>query len=221
MNLPDNSDYEKEIDERKYFPKSRLENFSDGVFAILITLLVLELRSPHLTDPESSSELLSGLQKMTSKYLGGFISFFSISVIWVNHYRFFKNFRFIDRPVVWLNALLLLCVTFLPFPTAVLGDYPFNRVAVMFYGATMTAISLVFSYIKIYSIREGHMFLDKIIVIRRKKIQYLFDLSCPIIYLAASLAAFAEIYISYAIYIGMPVYMIFVNMPYCCKCIQA
>lgn len=196
------------LSKKDYFPKSRMEAFSDGVFAILITLLVLELKSPTLKEISNSKELFDNLLELGPKFLMAFISFFTICVIWVNHYRFFKHFKVIDHSILWLNALLLLTVTFLPFPTAVLGDYPHNITSILLYGGTMTSMTLVFAFMKIYAIREGKMFDDSIDPEKFKKNprRSLYYMRHPFIYLIGTLLCFVSIYISYAVFILMPIY---------------
>jgi TMEM175 potassium channel family protein len=114
-------------------PTTRVEAFSDGVMAIAITLLVLEVKVPH------ESPLLAGLLRLWPSYLAYLASFFTIGVIWLNHHAFFGRVRHVDHVLHWYNLALLLCVSFLPFPTAVLAEHVAHggwdaRVAAAFYG---------------------------------------------------------------------------------------
>ena len=79
--------------------------FSDGVFAILMTILVLELKVPPIADKESMPELLQGISNILPKLLGWLISFFVLSVIWVNYYRLCKKFKVVDHTSFRLNTL--------------------------------------------------------------------------------------------------------------------
>lgn len=118
----------------------RLEGFSDGVFAIAVTLLVLELRVP-----EHSSDLFAGLVALGPKYFAFVLSFSTILIMWVNHHALFLQVRNLDAHALFSNGLLLLFVTFIPFPTAVLGDYLFSaqgRVAAGLYAVSFLAINL-------------------------------------------------------------------------------
>jgi len=94
----------------------RLEAFSDGVLAIVITLLVLELHPP-----EGRGDLLDGLVEQWPGYLAYLASFGYVAVIWVNHHELFTRIRAVDPGLLWRNLLLLLTTSFLPYPTAVLG----------------------------------------------------------------------------------------------------
>jgi uncharacterized membrane protein len=100
--------------------KNRLEAFSDGVFAIAITLLVIEIRPPTLTGGESLAE---GLWEQWPSYLAYFLSFLVLGVMWLNHHRIFEPARRVDGTVLVLNLNLLLWAVLIPFPTAVLADF--------------------------------------------------------------------------------------------------
>jgi uncharacterized membrane protein len=103
---------------------TRLEMFSDGVFAIAITLLVLEIRVPHVGEGESLVVALLGLWP---SYLGYAVSFLQIGVIWANHHNRFRLLERSDHVLLFLNILFLLCVAFIPFPTALLAEYKGRR----------------------------------------------------------------------------------------------
>lgn len=112
---------------------SRVEAFSDGVMAIAITLLILEVKVPE------HGPLLPALCRLWPSYLAYLASFFTIGIIWLNHHSFFGRVRQIDHVLHWWNLCLLLCVSFLPFPTAVLAahvreDATDARIAAAFYG---------------------------------------------------------------------------------------
>jgi uncharacterized membrane protein len=97
---------------------SRIEAFSDGVFAIAITLLVIEIGVPHLGDEPEGTMLVD----RWPSYLGYVISFLVISTVWANHHN---RFRFIvrsDHVLLFLNTLFLMCVAFIPFPTTLLAE---------------------------------------------------------------------------------------------------
>jgi uncharacterized membrane protein len=124
---------------------TRIEAFSDGVIAIAITLLVLEVRVPHVEEGESLWDALRGLWP---SYVGFGLSFVIIGIIWANHHEMFDFITRANRTLVLLNLLFLLCVGFLPFPTALLAEYlgrEGERAAVNVYSGWMlvTALSYV------------------------------------------------------------------------------
>jgi uncharacterized membrane protein len=116
--------------------KSRVEAFSDGVFAIAITLLVLTL-----AEPTDYKHLAHNLAKEWPSLAAFVVSFAVIGIMWLNHHSLFSHFERIDRGVFYLNMLLLLTITFLPYPTGVLGQALARghgaRTAAEVYGATM------------------------------------------------------------------------------------
>jgi len=98
----------------------RTEAFSDGVFAIAITLLIIEIGVPHVTGDESLSEALGDLWPSYGAYV---LSFVMIGIYWVNHHSLFRLFVRTDHFFLILNVFFLMAIAFLPFPTAVLGEY--------------------------------------------------------------------------------------------------
>jgi len=101
-------------------PTSRLEAFSDGVFAIAITLLILEIKVPP---PGAAGELGPALARLWPSYLALVTSFANVGVMWINHHRLFGLIERTDEGLLGLNLLLLLGVTLVPFPTALLAEH--------------------------------------------------------------------------------------------------
>lgn len=100
-------------------PSSRTEAFSDGVFAVAITLLVLNVEVPR----PGAGSLRHALTSLWPSYAAYVVSFMTIGIMWVNHHAIFKNIRVVDRPLQFINLFLLMIITFIPFPTALLGRY--------------------------------------------------------------------------------------------------
>ncbi len=125
----------------------RIEAFSDAVFAIAITLLVLEIKVPSHEVVESSG-LASALLALYPSYLAFILSFATILVTWVNHHRLFNVIRRSDHTFLYWNGFLLLFITFVPFPTALLAEYllhPDASVAAGVYAGTFLVIAIAFS----------------------------------------------------------------------------
>lgn len=194
---------------KNVFSKSRVETFSDGIFAIIITLLVLEIKVPHIHDYHSDAELLTALLELFPKFIGWIISFFTIAVIWVNHHKIFKQIKELDNGVFWWNAFLLLWCTFIPFPTAVLGDYPNNLTSVVLYGMVMALMALGFTLMRLYAIRTKNVLGDHVDVTQFKKGTRLSLLFGPVMYLIGILLGFIHPYMAFAVYLSIPIYFIF------------
>ncbi len=124
----------------------RIESFSDGVFAIAITLLVIEIKVPTHSEVAMIG-LFKALLNLWPSYLAFLTSFATILVFWVHHHWIFVMVNKYDHTLFYLNGLLLLFVTFIPFPTTLLSDYLVyngSKVAAIFYSGMFVAISLSF-----------------------------------------------------------------------------
>ncbi|MCE3551775.1 TMEM175 family protein [Pseudonocardia sp. RS11V-5] len=131
----------------------RLVALSDGVFAITVTLLVLEIRPPS-----GDQNLLHGLLALWPSYLAYAVTFLFIGQVWANHHVMFDHIRTADRIVLLLNTLLLMVVAFLPFATSVLAEalrstYE-QRTAVVFYGVAFAVTALMFNALWRYARRH-------------------------------------------------------------------
>ena len=128
----------------------RLEAFSDGVFAIALTLLVLELKVPHLPNgsaQQTSAALASSLVSEWPSYFAFVTSFFTVLIMWVHHHTIFRLVYRTDATLLFTNGLLLLLVTAVPFPTAVVAEYldtPAAPAACVFYSGVFVLIGIAF-----------------------------------------------------------------------------
>ncbi|HEY2297152.1 MAG TPA: TMEM175 family protein [Jatrophihabitans sp.] len=134
---------------------SRLEAFSDGVFAIAITLLVLELHVPETTGHRSLAHALADEWPQFAAYL---TSFLVIGIMWVNHHSMFQQITRVDRLMLFLNLLLLLWTALLPFPTELLARYLREgstdaHVAAAVYSMNLTLAAIAFSLVWAHAVR--------------------------------------------------------------------
>ncbi len=123
---------------------TRVEAFSDGVFAIAITLLILEIRVPEL-EHATNRGLLAGLGHLWPSFIALVLSFFVVLLIWINHHELFRMVQKTDHLLLLSNGALLLMVTFVPFPTAMLARYFWTaaaNTAAAFYCATFLVASI-------------------------------------------------------------------------------
>ena len=127
---------------------TRVEAFSDGVFAIALTLLILGIQVPEFKDEASNDTLYRSLVKMWPSYAAFILSFFAVLIMWINHHGFFKYLRRINTGFLFANGFLLLMVTFINYPTAVLAKYitsPAFNIASAFYCGSMVVISVAYN----------------------------------------------------------------------------
>jgi uncharacterized membrane protein len=135
--------------------KARAEAFSDGIFAIAATLLVLDLAVP-----KPGSSLLTGLLGEWPAYAAYATSFLTIGIIWVNHHAVLERLERIDRGFLFLNVVFLLFVALIPFPTKVLSQYlqsggDYAHVAAAAYGVAMILMGISFSALNYYASVRG------------------------------------------------------------------
>lgn len=125
----------------------RLETFSDGVFAIAITLLILEIRIPTVDEAANRNGLWRELIDLWPSYFGYLISFMVIGIMWINHHHVFKFLDGVDPWLLAINLALLLCVAFIPFPTSLVAEHisePDERTATLLYSGVFFVTSLIF-----------------------------------------------------------------------------
>jgi uncharacterized membrane protein len=183
--------------------KSRLEAFSDGVFAIVITLLILDIRFPEVDYSQFAATLTSVLPRI----LAYVMSFIIIGLYWVIHHNSMHVMKKTDRGFLWLNILFLLCVSFIPFPTSLVGRYPFEAGPIMIYGITLIASNAVGYIMLVYVHYHRHLataeFGDK--YLRSHTPVYIFVNGS---YLAAIFLARSLPLVSYIIYIAVAITLI-------------
>jgi uncharacterized membrane protein len=138
----------------------RVEAFSDGVLAVALTLLVLELKLPPGLANEA--ELWTAVLHLAPSFAAWVVSFVFVMTIWINHHYFFAAVRVADRGLLWLNGLLLLGVSLLPFPTGLVGEYPGFAAPLAMLSGTMLFGSLTFAAMRYYASVRGGLMLEKI-----------------------------------------------------------
>jgi uncharacterized membrane protein len=137
--------------------RDRIVNLSDGVFAIAITLLVLDIRAPDIPQNMVSSQLPGALLSLWPKYLSYVLSFVGISAFWLIHHSIFRHIRSYDRVLLYLNLLFLMVVAFVPFPTSLLGEYGDHQLPVAIYAATLAVGRLLLTALHWYATRDDQL----------------------------------------------------------------
>jgi uncharacterized membrane protein len=137
--------------------RDRILNLSDGVFAIAITLLVLDIRVPDIPEGTAATELPAAILSLWPKFLGYILSFVVISSLWVIHHSIFRDIRAYDRTLLYLSFLFLMLVAFVPFPTSLLGEYGNQQLPVAIYAVTLAVGRLLLTAIHWYSTRNARL----------------------------------------------------------------
>jgi uncharacterized membrane protein len=141
----------------------RVVFFSDAVFAIVITLLVLPLTAELEVPGEGGDLIQEVLSGQGLRMLTFAVGFLVVGQFWIAHHRMFGHLRRADQGLLWFNLVGLLTVAFMPFPTALLGASPLesDRFPVVFYAVSMTVTSLAFTATWLYAVRRGLVEVDE------------------------------------------------------------
>jgi TMEM175 potassium channel family protein len=171
---------------------SRVEAFSDGVFAVAITLLVLEIKVPETAGRELSRRLLDEWPSFASYA----VSFMVIGIIWMNHHAVFEHLGRVDRPLMAFNLFLLVWIVLIPWATELLATYmreggEAERTAALVYTGTMTMMGVAFGLLWGYAARDRRLLgvdLSDAEIRRRTR---RFQAGAPVYALAAAVAIFS------------------------------
>jgi uncharacterized membrane protein len=127
--------------------KHRVEALTDGIFAVAMTLLVIELKLPDHATVQSQQELLEAVAHLVPRFIAWIISFFVLAIFWFGHHRLFHHLRIVDRQLVWLDIGFLAFVSLMPFSSALVGEYTAAVFSQVFYSTNMFMLA-VFALLK-------------------------------------------------------------------------
>ena len=123
--------------------KHRLEALTDGIFAVTMTLLVIELKLPERSAVHDPSDLAIGILRLTHTFIAWIISFFVLAIFWFSHHRLFHHIRVVNGNLLWLNIFYLSSVSLMPFSSALAGEYPQMLFSQWFYSSNMLLLALL------------------------------------------------------------------------------
>jgi uncharacterized membrane protein len=173
---------------------SRLEAFSDGVIAVIITIMVLEIKVPHTAAPEA-------LLAIAPTVLVYALSFAVVAIMWVNHHHFIEKARYANAALLWSNNLVLFWMSLIPFATAYLGENCHAPLAVALYGSVFVLTCLAFLLLQVVLSRQDIRDAARKLEFDRLNRKAAFSISC---YAASVGLAFVSTYASYAIFVIIP-----------------
>jgi uncharacterized membrane protein len=146
--------------------------------------------------------------KILPKFLSWALSFFMVLIMWVNHHRIFNGIKQTDGGLLWVNGLLLFCMSFVPFPTAFMGDYFSHSAAMSFFGLCLTILGLSFYLLRSYLLKHKDLLKDTTDIKEQAKLKKL-SLISPVLYFSGAVIAIFSVYAAYAIYLTVPFYFVF------------
>jgi uncharacterized membrane protein len=176
--------------------KGRLEALTDGIFATVMTVLVLSLSIPSILSPGALGPYINGLGPIVLSYI---LSFLILGVFWVRHHALFHFLTRVDSTFIWLNISFLLTIGFIPFSTELLGRFPLDEVSTVIYGVNLIATALTMQLLWFYSTRRElvAVSLDEEVLARINRRLLL----GPGLYLIAIAFGFLSTDISFGIYV--------------------
>jgi uncharacterized membrane protein len=178
-----------------FFTTGRMEAFSDGVIAIIITLMILEVHAPTLDENGDFKDIPTFLHHLVAYCM----SFLMLGIYWVNHHNFFHKIKEGDRKLLWMNLNLLFWMSLIPLPTGFLGSYYTKPIASVFYGAVLFMTSISFTWMGAYASKIG-LFGEQIPKDVQKRNMRRNRLGLGL-YLAAMGLAYVNVFISFGIFI--------------------
>ena len=147
--------------------KNRIEALTDGIFAVVMTLLVLDISIPQIASSHydigsvaAGSELLQRLFDLWPKVLSFGISFIILAIYWMAHHRQFHYIKHLDRTLIWMNIIFLMAACLLPFSTSLLGEYREQEIAILVYGGNSIIIGSLL-YIQWWYATRNHKLVDE------------------------------------------------------------
>lgn len=184
----------KEVKKETYFPTQRMEALSDGVIAIIITLMILEVKAPKV-----EGDSLVNISEFIHHIVAFGMSFLMLGIYWVNHHNFFQKLKQGTPKLLWLNLNLLFWMSLIPIPTGFLGSYYERPIASVFYGVVLFMNSYSFTYMGKYAGKHG-LFSEKVpleVQVRNRRRNRL----ALGLYVLALPLAYVSVYLSFVIFI--------------------
>jgi uncharacterized membrane protein len=187
--------------------KSRIETLTDGVFAIVMTLLVLEIAVPQLSHSEVAAELTKELLELWPVLLSYATSFIILGFFWIAHDDQFHYIKRANRILLWITIFYLMFVAFVPFSTSLIGEYRDQQISVIIYGINISIVGF-WEYVRWRYATKDHHLVDSdldptFITIMSKRF-----LLGPTIYLIAVAISFVSTQVSLVLFIATPLYFL-------------
>ncbi len=190
------------------YKTSRIEAFSDGVFAIVITLLILEIHVPKISHNTTAAQSFAAFWNLRPQIFSWLISFFICGVGWIQHHNILHMARKCDLGILCINLLVLMGFCFLPFAAAFMGENPADPFTLSLFGVVMFIASL-FLCLLYYYIAKFHLrteVYDQLSVLKNVRKAFF---AAPCFYIIAILSSWIHINIAYVLYAIVPLLFVF------------
>ncbi|MEO8794960.1 MAG: TMEM175 family protein [Daejeonella sp.] len=188
----------------------RVETLSDSIIAIIITIMIIELKIPDLNDSNRKYEMIIMVNNLIPYFITYAFSFMMIGILWTNHHHMFHLLERTDAGLLWHNFLFLFLTSLIPFATSIVGSNPFLALSAAIYGSVMLLTSFSFLIMRDYSIRKKLLHKDSNREITRRIVRISFrgrtkTIIAVALYLISIPLAFVSVYLSYACMLVPPV----------------
>lgn len=181
---------------------SRTELFSDAIIAIVITLMILEVQVPGISEAATGQETRSALLSMAPSFTSFSLSFVALAVLWINHHQFFLQLKHVDIKLLWLNLHLLFWMCIIPVSTSFLGHSFKRPEATSLYGLNMFMTLLAFVFMREYVNRHEHLFIENLSRSMARKM-HVKNMISATLYFLSIFTGFISTYFSIAIFISV------------------
>lgn len=199
--------YEMVEEQEHTFTKARLETLTDGIFATVMTILVLTLVVPIVVGPNLPRQLISAIISLVPNIFTYVASFIVLGVLWIGNNNTFRYIHKIDRKFQWLTILFLLSIGVLPFSTSFLGKYPLQQPAIVVYGLNLFIAAIMFNIISYYAMKNERL-VHKSVNSKEINSALKNSLLSVVVYGLSLVFSFVSPYISLGLFVVMPVYYI-------------
>ena len=181
---------------------ARIEALSDGVFAVAMTLLIIDIRVPDLALGPGMPELGRAVLQLWPHFASYAVSFLIVGLYWVSHHLLFDLIRRADRGLMWINLLFLLFVVVIPFSTALLSRYHDNRFAVFFYGGNLILVGLALQTLWTYA-TTNHRLVDRELAAHTIRLGTVRLMAVPLIGVLAMTLTLIRVPLGIAVYVTL------------------
>lgn len=176
--------------DKERYGVSRIEALSDGVFSITMTLLILEIKVPPLSSDDTTT--IQKLLQLGPLFENYFISFIVLGLFWVRHQMQFKDIRFADRNLMWINIFFLMFVAVIPFTTSMMVEYTNNHISIQVYCVNLIILGLLLIVHWEYAIR-GYRLIDKNLDMQELRFTTKAQFMVPTLFFITAILAFYSI----------------------------
>ena len=185
---------------------ARLISFSDGVFAIAVTLLVFNLKVPEIPRADAHALLPGLIKAMVPHFITYITSFLLVAIYWTFHHRMLNLVTHIDTPFLWMNICYLLVISFIPFPSALAGAYPNERFSFIFYISSMILVGILSMLMLGYASYNYRLISKEMPIAIVKYLFFRQSTSLIVFFLSIPLAFYQLRWAAYSLFILFPVY---------------